>query len=173
MKNPPDRREQTPTPFSALVNYLFATRLSPEGRPYTLREVSDATGGKLSSPYLSYLRTGKIANPPADRVQLLADVFGVDVGYFTGKYSAPHAPVSTTDEELWEALSKPLVREVAKRAARVSPGERALILEMLERAEQLATAAQALEAGASSTDASTERQGGETPPHNAPFEEEL
>lgn len=133
----------TPTPFSALLNYLFATRLSPQGRPYTLREVSDVTGGKLSIAYLSLLRTGKIVMPPADRVELLADFFGVSVGYFTGKHVASEAPNLPRDDDLRDALSKPLVREVALRAASVGPGERALILQMLERAEQLARTVEA------------------------------
>src|SRR5215470_2761574 len=43
-----------PHQFAALLNHLFATRLTPAGRPYTLTEVRKATG--LSVPYLSILQ---------------------------------------------------------------------------------------------------------------------
>lgn len=132
-----NRPSGTPTTFSALLNYLLATRLAPEGRPYTPGEVSKATG--LSESYLSRLRSGKIARPPLDRVEKLASFFGVPVDYFTGRYTAsPLTAETPRDEALWEALSKPLVREVALRAGKVSSSERALILEMLQRAEELA-----------------------------------
>lgn len=137
-----DQPARTPTTFSALLNYQLATHLSPEGHPYTPSEVSAATG--LSESYLSRLRSGKIARPPLERVQKLADFFGVPIGYFTGRHTAPAPSVEApTDAALQEALSKPLVREVALRAGRVSSSERALILEMLARAEELAKVADA------------------------------
>src|SRR5712692_5729807 len=53
-----DRDLQPSRLFAVLLNHLFATRLAPRGRPYTLTEVSKATG--LSVPYLSLLRKGTI-----------------------------------------------------------------------------------------------------------------
>ncbi len=138
-----------PTTFSALLNYLFATKFKPDGERYSAAEVSKATG--LREEYISNLRKGKIANPPAGRVQVIADFFGVNVGYFTGKFASPQAADMTQldapqDQELWDALRKPLVREVALRAGAMGSAERAIILEMLDRAEQLAKAAEATNA---------------------------
>ncbi len=146
MADTPNDPSSKPTTFSALLNYLFATRLKADGKEYSLAEVSRATGLKV--PYLSNLRTGKIAMPPADRVQSLADFFGVSVGYFTGKFlglppSEAAQPDVPQDGELWDALRKPLVREVALRAGAMGSSERAIILEMLDRAERLARAAEA------------------------------
>ena len=42
----PDHEQ--PNQFATLLNHLFATRLTPEGRPYTQTEVSKGTG--LSVP---------------------------------------------------------------------------------------------------------------------------
>ena len=55
----PDHEQ--PNQFAVLLNHLFATRLTPEGRPYTLTEVSKGTG--LSVPYLSILRKSTIGPP--------------------------------------------------------------------------------------------------------------
>jgi len=48
--------------LAAWLNYLFATRLTPTGRPWTLGEVSRATG--LSAPYIRLLRTGGLPSAP-------------------------------------------------------------------------------------------------------------
>src|SRR5262245_31939866 len=62
------RDGQQPHPFATLLNQLFATRLSPEGRPYTLTEVSQATG--ISVPYLSYVRKGTIGALPGRQYRM-------------------------------------------------------------------------------------------------------
>jgi hypothetical protein len=76
-----ERDPDSPHPFAALLNELFATRLTPRGRPYTLTEVSRAT--KLSVSYLSTLRSGGIDAVPFDRVDALARFFQVPLEYFS------------------------------------------------------------------------------------------
>jgi transcriptional regulator with XRE-family HTH domain len=120
-----------PRQFAVVLNHLFATRLAPEGRPYTLTEVSKATG--MSVPYLSILRKGTIAAVPFQRVEALARFFHVSLDYF----SQAGPPVDTLDDLVREALAQPLVREVALRAGKVGTAQRALMLQMLEHAEQV------------------------------------
>lgn len=120
-----------PCQFALLLNHLFDTRLSPEGRPYTLTEVGKATG--MSVPYLSILRKGTITSVPFQRVEALARFFHVPLDYF----SQNGPPVDTIDDLLREALAQPLVREVALRAGKVGVGQRALVLQMLEHADQV------------------------------------
>jgi transcriptional regulator with XRE-family HTH domain len=126
-----DRDQQKPRQVAALLNHLFTTRLAPSGRPYTLTEVAKATG--MSVPYLSTLRKGTIGAVSFQRVEALARFFNVPLDYF----SQAGPPVDTMDELVREALAKPLVREVALRAGKVGEAQRALILEMLEHAEQV------------------------------------
>jgi len=117
--------------FAVLLNHLFRTRLSPEGRPYTLTEVAKATG--LSVPYLSILRKGTIDAVAFQRVAALARFFHVPLAYFDQK----GPPVDTEDDLVREALAKPLVRDVALRAGKVGVVQRALVLQMLEHADQV------------------------------------
>jgi transcriptional regulator with XRE-family HTH domain len=117
--------------FAVVLNHLFATRLTPTGRPYTLTEVSKATG--LSVPYLSILRKGTIGAVSLHRAATLARFFRVPLDYF----SQEGLPVDTTDDLVREALAQPLVREVALRAAKVDVAQRALLLQMLEQAEHV------------------------------------
>ena len=115
--------------FAALLNYLFETHLTPRGRPYTLTEVSEATG--LSVPYLSMLRKGTISNVPFDRVAKIANFFKVPLDYFSQSEPPPAerdmAPVGGAD-----AVPGALLR-----AGDVGPMERAVILQMIEQAKDI------------------------------------
>jgi ESX-1-secreted protein regulator len=114
-----------------LLNHLFATRLHPEGRPYTLTEVAKATG--MSVPYLSILRKGTIGAVSFQRVVALAQFFHVPLDYFNQE----GPPVDQMDDLLREALTKPLVPEITLRAGQVGTVQRALVLQMFAHAEQV------------------------------------
>lgn len=119
--------------FAERLDYLFKHRRSPSGRPYKQSEVAKETG--ISPAYISQLRNGEVKMPSGERVQALARVFGIDPEYFTGMHFDPAQMVSSDDDAAVErALTKPLVREVALRAGELGEGERALVLEMMERA---------------------------------------
>ncbi len=122
---------EQPRQLAVLLNHLFATRLAPEGRPYTLTEVAKATG--MSVPYLSILRKGTIGAVSFQRVVALARFFHVPLDYF----SQEGPPVDTMDNLVREALTKPLVQEVTLRAGKIGTVQRALVLEMFAHAEQV------------------------------------
>lgn len=126
-----DGDQQQSQQFAALLNHLWETRLAPEGRPYTLTEVSKATG--MSVPYLSILRKGNIGAVSLQRADALARFFHVPLGYF----SQQSPPVDPLDEPVREALAQPLVREVTLRAGKVGMSQRALVLAMLRHADEV------------------------------------
>ena len=125
----PDHEQ--PNQFAVLLNHLFATRLTPEGRPYTLTEVSKGTG--MSVPYLSILRKGTIGSVPFQRVAALARFFGVSLDYF----SQEGAPTESLDEQVRMALAQPLGRDLLLRAGKIGTAQRALVLQMIEHAERV------------------------------------
>lgn len=126
-----DQEHPRPRQVAVVLNHLFETRLSPEGRPYTLTEVARGTG--LSVPYLSILRKGTIGSVQFERIEALARFFHVSLDYF----SQEEPPVDTIDDLIRDALAKPLVREVALRAGKIGTAQRALVLQMLEHADQV------------------------------------
>jgi transcriptional regulator with XRE-family HTH domain len=126
-----ERDPQPPHRFAALLNHLFATRLTPAGRPYTLTEVSKATG--LSVPYLSILRKGSIDAVPFQRVATLARFFRVSLDYFNQE----GAPAECLDALDREAQTQALGREFLLRAGKIGVAQRALVLEMLEHAARV------------------------------------
>ncbi len=123
--------------FAGLLNHLFDTRRHPSGREYLLREISEKSGGKLTTAYISLLRKGGVANPPVDRVQALADVFEVDVRYFTGQQVPERVGESNTERALRLALSDPLIHAMVLSASQVGDAEKALFLHMLDEARTL------------------------------------
>lgn len=96
------------------LRILFEAVQHPQGRPYTLQEVSDATGISLGT--ISHMRKGRIVNPQLHTLRVLCDFFGVTLRYFESK----------TPEECYIALSgsgeemPPALAEIAHRASGLS-----------------------------------------------------
>ena len=151
MSNDPEtpRRPDQTALFTTRLNDLLSARLNPAtGQRYTLREVSEATGRVLGVSYVSALRRGQIAMPPADRVQLLADAFGVDIGYFFGREPTVRSDEgeSVRETELRRVMDDPTISSIALRAGRLGPAERELVMQTLEWAERQVRRAQDVQA---------------------------
>jgi hypothetical protein len=87
----------------------------------------------MSVPYLSMLRKGTIGAISFQRVEALARFFHVPLDYF----SQEGPPVDSMDDLVREALTKPLVRELTLRAGKIGIAQRALVLQMLEHADEV------------------------------------
>jgi transcriptional regulator with XRE-family HTH domain len=147
----PGAQEQgTASTFANRLNELFRTRLSSRGKPYTLREVSEGTNGLISIGYLSFLRKGNVAMPSGDRIQALANFFGVDVAYLAGTQTVPEQ-TERLDEELRAALAKPGVRTLALRAGQLDDEDRELLLQWAERVHRQAARERSKTTGTSRT----------------------
>lgn len=116
------------------LDRLFAT-MTPEGRPYSLREAADGINARagrnvVSFQYLSLLRSGAKRQPSYEKLQAIAAWFGVSVDYFTDAEVARR-----TDDELAAlALMRDRgVRSVAFRAAGLGPENLSLVVSLLEQ----------------------------------------
>lgn len=124
--------------FADLLNHLFATRVSPRGKPYTLKEVCEGTEGFFSIAYLSLLRRGGIERPSIDRIRRLADFFGVEPSYFLGKeHQEDRQAAQDMDEALRHAFNDPQIRAFAMRVNDYSIEERTMVLAMLDQVHKL------------------------------------
>lgn len=122
--------------FKDRLNFLFATKLSPDGDEYSLREVSSGTGGKISPAYLQKLRTGGYENPSRDKVKALADFFGVPQSFFYDN-GTTKVYVKEIDKNLKEAILDPKVKEIALRAMGTDEQTKALIIHLLKKTKEL------------------------------------
>jgi len=127
--------------FNDRLARLFAT-VHPNGRgPYLLQEVAAAITAegdvKMSASYLSQLRSGQKTNPSAAAVNALATFFHVDTKYF---FDDDYASRMDRDLEMLVKLRDSGVRNIAARAADLSPTSRQTIeslIETLRKAEGL------------------------------------
>jgi transcriptional regulator with XRE-family HTH domain len=120
------------------LEYLFRTVREPGRREYSNEEVSAAIARDqdvtISASYIWYLRTGQRDNPTFKHLNALARFFGVPAAYFfdddtTGRVEAELA--------LLAAMKDADVRDVALRAAGLSPQSLGAISDVIARVREL------------------------------------
>ena len=113
-------------PVADQLKLLFDQVQHPEGRPYTLQEVSQATG--VSLPTLSQLRTGKIRNPQLQTLREICRFFKVPLRYFeTRSIEECYAILAGEDSPNIAPLN-----EIAFRIAHLSPQSQQDILTIIQ-----------------------------------------
>lgn len=134
----------TPTPenkrgvFAERIDHLIKTVHPKDRAPYTLQELADLlndeAGEKLfTKGYLSQLRNGDRGLPAHPRLVALSQLFGVPISYFTNDAKAEQ--VNQQLESL-VALSNAGVRNMALRAADLSPASLKTIMDAIELARR-------------------------------------
>lgn len=118
------------------INRLFDQLLDEHG-PRSNDEVADAitaAGTKISSSYLWLLRTGRRDNPGKHHLEAIARYFRVPPAYF---FDDRLADQIDAELELMGAMRKAGVRELALRAADLSPDSVRAIAAMVEQARKV------------------------------------
>jgi transcriptional regulator with XRE-family HTH domain len=108
------------------IQLLFEARRHPEGRVYTMQEVSDATG--ISVPAISQMRNSKINNPQLHTLRALCKFFDVPLRYFETRSVEECYAIFQGDNEP-PALE---VNEIAFRASSLSEAAQRDILNMIK-----------------------------------------
>lgn len=127
------------------LNYLFQTFHPGQSEPYSSRYVASAitaaahqrgdTKYEITHSYISLLRSGERDNPTMKHLEALAGFFGVPVSYFFTDDEA--AGRIEQQRELLAAMADVGVREVAFRAAGLSPESLETIAEVLRQVRRL------------------------------------
>ncbi|HWG97798.1 MAG TPA: helix-turn-helix transcriptional regulator [Pilimelia sp.] len=127
------------------LNYLFQTLHPGQREPFSSRHVASAvtaaaaargdTKYEITHSYISLLRSGERDNPTLKHLEALADFFGVPVSYFF----ADDAGARRIEQqvELLVAMADAGVREVAFRAAGLSPESLRIITAMMRQVRKL------------------------------------
>jgi transcriptional regulator with XRE-family HTH domain len=115
----------------------------PDGRKWSGKDLHKATGGVVTSPYVTHLRKGRIENPGyeklraiaeamdfppelwfEDAVENLGDVPGVRPSWFLDRDDN----LTLVDEEVAAALQDETVRAVLREVMRLPQRERKIVL---------------------------------------------
>src|SRR4051812_36097519 len=113
-------------PLSDQIKLLFDAVRHEDGRPFTLQEVSAATGVSLGT--IGQMRSGKITNPQLNTLRALCRFFQVPLRYFETKTPAEcYALLSTPSPQ-----EKPALHEIAFRASGLTPEAQQDILTLIK-----------------------------------------
>ena len=130
--------EQSPRTLAEKLEYLFRTVRESGRREYSNEEVSAAIardqGETISASYIWYLRTGQRDNPTFKHLNALAKFFGVPPAYF---FDDETSNAVEAELALLAAMKDAGVRDVALRAAGLSPESLDTISDVITRVRQL------------------------------------
>jgi hypothetical protein len=88
-----EKREADGERLSRLLNQLFETRLDEEtGEPFTNEKVARESNGLLTGEDVEAMRAGRLIDPTWAQILVLSDVFGVDVSYWSERYTPSWRP---------------------------------------------------------------------------------
>jgi ESX-1-secreted protein regulator len=122
----------------AKLEHLFRTVRKPDQREYSNEEVATAIaqdqGETISASYIWYLRTGQRDNPTFKHINALARFFGVPPAYFFDDETTDKVEAELA---LLTAMRDAGVRDVALRAAGLSPASLRTIADMITRVSEL------------------------------------
>ena len=116
-------------PLSQQLILLFEAKPHPDGRPYTMQEVSDATG--ISVAAISQMRNGKINNPQLNTLRNLCKFFDVPLRYFETKTTEECYAIFNGDNQPPKVINN----EIAFRANALSEQAQRDILNMIKWAQ--------------------------------------
>ncbi|RKT54686.1 helix-turn-helix domain-containing protein [Saccharothrix australiensis] len=124
--------------LAAKIDHLFRTVRPPSGKEYSFEEVAETVraggGPTISGTYLWQLRKGLRDNPTRRHLEALAGFFGVPPAYFFDDDTTRQVDAELA---LIAALRDASVRQIAMRAAGLSPRSLGAITEMVERAREI------------------------------------
>ena len=123
--------------FADKLNRLFAIIHPRERAEYSLEEVSRVLterGVGISHTYIWQLRTGRRTNPSLQVIDALADFFAIPPAYFFDDAAARRIDAQL---EVVAALQNAAVRQLALRAADLSPASLQSLADLVERLRQL------------------------------------
>ena len=118
------------------INFLFSSKLSPDGDEYTYEEAAKGTDGVLSPSYIWNLRKGKKKNPSKDKIVALAHFFNVSPSFFFDEGNAEKT--FEIDERIKNIINDPKVKQIALRALELNERNKDFILTLVEKAKELA-----------------------------------
>ena len=113
-------------PLAQQVKILFDAVRREDGQPFTLQEVSDATGISLGT--VGQMRSGKINNPQLNTLRALCRFFRVPLRYFETQ-TAEQCYALLTDQS---PQAQPALNEIAFRASGLSDDAQQDILSLIK-----------------------------------------
>lgn len=118
---------------SERLNQLFAAAENEHtGEPYTEREVSRLSHGRVSEEQVSKMRSGELDNPTRAQLLALCDVFDVDLSYWDER--RPNGPLMSPDT--LRALRDAESLAILHKSHELPDEDKSLIMVMMQELER-------------------------------------
>jgi transcriptional regulator with XRE-family HTH domain len=115
-----------------LIEYLFGALVDERsGKPYSNRDVSSMTQGRLSEDDVTRMRSGELQNPTRGQLLALSDAFDIDPSYWFGR--GQRKPV--LDSELSEALRNDKTYALLNKSLSLDDGDKDIVMSLMEQLE--------------------------------------
>lgn len=127
-----------PVPYGERLSHYIATIHPPDRGPYSFRElaagVKSATGVAISSTQIHRLATGAVM-PSLLHAEAIAQFFGVPLDSFTNRAKAEQIDAELGQVTAWRDDE---ARDIAQRAMKLGPAQRAIVTNLMESLENYA-----------------------------------
>lgn len=115
-----------------LIEHLFATIVDERsGRPYSNRDVSAMTHGRLAEDDIARMRSGELKNPTRGQLLALSDAFDIDPSYWFGR--GERKPV--LDSELADALRNDKTYALLNKSLSLDDADKDIVMSLMEQLE--------------------------------------
>lgn len=118
------------------LNYLFATVVQADGKPYTAGRVAtwiNDNGGKISSVYLLKIMRGERKEPTAGYLRMIAQFFEISPSFF---YEDDPAPIDGRRQNMMMLLREPEYSSMLQKYTSLPPTLRQAVSELMDRMAQ-------------------------------------
>lgn len=120
--------------FARRLSALMAKENPETGKPYTVADVARGTGFAEST--ITQLRTGAKPNPLLRTVEVLAEYFGVEVGFFTKQMDEERVRKVITALELLDKAEDAGVQAIFARASGLSSQSLQMVKAVIDTARK-------------------------------------
>lgn len=115
-----------------LINHLFEVLVNAKtGEPYSNREASAMTQGRLSEEEIRRMREGELRNPTRGQLLALSDAFDIDPSYWFGR--GKRKPV--LDSELAEALRNDKTYALLHKSLGLDDVDKDIVMTLMDQLE--------------------------------------
>ncbi len=115
-----------------LINHLFEVIVDERsGKPYSDRDVSSMTHGRLGEDEIARMRSGELQNPTRGQLLALSDAFDIDPSYWFGR--GERKPV--LDPDLAEALRNDKTYALLNKSLSLDDADKDIVMTLMEQLE--------------------------------------
>ena len=124
------RFTSTSVSFSALLKNLFESVPNGNtGTPFTVSQIAESSGQKVTEAELQQMMSGELENPSLQTILAISEAFGIDFSYWFRRNNG----TPLVDDDIIEALQNEESRLILARSSELSKDQKDMLLVLMEQ----------------------------------------